>query len=119
MNKNTNTINPVHAMMKPMPEYLVENNHAIIRAAQEQEVYKMLAGYDHSMTVADIVNTYPMQKFPGWNENCHRWDGGAGMYSRRLISNTCKRLEEKGEIISTLLCGRRIYSLIIKNEGDM
>ncbi len=120
MKNNTNIANPVLAMMKPLPDYMSDSNRAAIRAAQEKIVTEMLAAHDVSMTISDMVNAYPddWDKFPGYNENRARVRYGCtAYYFRRLFSNTCKRLEQKGIVISALVHGSRIYSLPITKGG--
>ncbi len=117
--KNNVNANPVLAMMKPLPDYMSDSNRAAVCAAQEKIVTDMLASHDVSMTISDMVDAYPYSwdKFPGYNENRARYSHTAHDF-RRLFSNTCRRLEQKGIIISALVHGSRVYSLPIMNGGE-
>lgn len=111
--KNTNiTMNPVRAMMLPLP---IVPSKTALKIERENALMEFLASCQQSVCVRDVMKN--IGKFPGCNEpGTHGW---AIPYDHKcqVISNTFKRLEAKGCIISTLYDGARYYSIPVTG-GD-
>ena len=106
--KTTITTNPVHAMMKPLPDLKSKSD---LRLRQEAHVLNFLSDATMSMSCNDVWNK--CGNIPGIN---YEW--GNTYYHRRQVSQILRRLERKGLVISILYGSYRYYSVPVEGGAN-
>lgn len=111
MNKMINT------MMKPInPDYEKNNNRF---AALEEMTLSILEKSNYSMTAAEIGKVLGEKTAPGYNPGEYRTrEESLKTYNICFASRILRRLESKGEIISTLYRGKRLYSILVGDDNN-
>ena len=109
----------MQSIMKPLDPTTVRVNSEDTKRAQEAVIMTILTKNPYSMTSRDIAMVIKpnLSTFPGYNERFGRETSEFGK-AVLMASKVCRRLEGKGEIISTLYRGRRLYSTPVQEGGE-
>lgn len=98
-------------MMKPLNPATISANSEDTKRQQESIILGIMQNSPYSMTASDIGEGIILNTFPGYDpDRTYRWMR-PDQRATRMASRVCKRLETKGEIVSTLYQGRRLYSI--------
>lgn len=104
-------------MMKPVNPATVRANSEDTKRQQETIILAILRESPYSMSSREIGEAIPsLINFPGYDPNRYRWLD-KDVAATRLASRICRRLETKGDIVSTLYQGHRLYSTPVVVEG--
>ena len=107
----------MQSMMKPIDPSTLRANSEDTKRAQEAVVMTILRESPYSMKASKIASKIDLPSFPGYNPYYRTYLTPA-QRGTRMVSCICRRLESKGEIISTLYQGYRLYSIPVQNGGE-